>query len=517
MTHLTRVLTPPRAPVFLATMSGGQVTFSGDLGCSLGHKLARTEGAQGVFAEWSWNGQRLTAVNDRYGFHPLFVYHKGNHIGVSPSIATLVLHGADTELDCPALAVALRLGQFIGEDTPFRHIRALPPNATLQWDGRELRVSGGFEFRPAIPAPNRKEAVQTYVELFRRSIERRLPSAQNFAVPLSGGRDSRHILFELMRNGLRPAFCLTVMQYPDDVRVAGLLCKNLGLQHVVVGQPNAPFTAEIKKNWLTNFGVDEGVWQLAISDSLIERGITTIYDGIGGDLLSAGLFLERPLDSLFRTEQPRKVAEQLLSPDEEALLERVLARAFLSECSREAALERLAIEIARHKAAHNPVTSFYFWNRTRRKIALVPYGMLSMIPKVFSPYLDHDLFDFLASLPAEFLMDHSFHTETIVKGFPQWAHIPFEDKKAKDYDFSSMHARFARDYARFGLFSRPPTLLRTGSLYSRLVLSLTRQSFGASQYWYLRRAAWVQQLEEVIRAGKNTGQFAGASAHRAAA
>jgi asparagine synthase (glutamine-hydrolysing) len=498
MTRFPLALIPPSAPVFFATAKDGRVGVAGDPVCPLGHKVETgARSGEGIFAEWDWNGQRLAARNDRYGFYPLFLFHKENQVGISASIAALVRHGADTTLDYPGLAVALRLGQFVGDDTPFHYIRALPPNARLQWDGKQLKLSGGYEFHPSVHS-TRDEAIQTYLELFRRSIQRRPPPTEKFSVPLSGGRDSRHILFELVRNGFRPAYCLTAMTFPDDVRTAALVCQHLGLEHVIVEQPSAPYLAEVRKNWITNFGVDEGAYPIAISEALMHRGVTAIYDGIAGDVLSAGLFLERPLHDLFKNGRRREIAEHIIPPGDEPALKRILARDFLDRCSRQLALERLGIEVAKHFGAHNPVTSFFFWNRTRRKIALTPYAMLSTVPYVFSPYLDHDLFDFLASLPAELLMDHSFHTNAIVHGFPQWSHIPFENKSAKPYDFSAMYARFAREFAEHALLHCPRNLLRTHSLCARLILSLLSGSFGASQQWYLRRAAWLYQLGILI-------------------
>jgi hypothetical protein len=40
----------------------------------------------------------------------------------------------------------------------------------------------------------------------------------------------------------------------------------------------------------------------------------------------------------------------------------------------EVALERLIAELKGHAPSPNPVQSFYFWNRTRRAVALLPFG-----------------------------------------------------------------------------------------------------------------------------------------------
>ena len=87
----------------------------------------------------------------------------------------------------------------------------------------------------------------------------------------------------------------------------------------------------------------------------------------------------------------------------------------------EKAHEQVAAEAARHVQAPNPVGSFYFWNRTRREIALSPYALFAGVPTVYSPYIDHALFDHLASLPAEFFLDHTFHDDTIRRAYPRYA------------------------------------------------------------------------------------------------
>lgn len=48
--------------------------------------------------------------------------------GISTSLVQLLELGAPGEWNDAAMAVFLRLGFFLGEDTPVVHIRAMPPN-----------------------------------------------------------------------------------------------------------------------------------------------------------------------------------------------------------------------------------------------------------------------------------------------------------------------------------------------------------------------------------------------------
>src|SRR5437764_1467547 len=77
-----------------------------------------TANGGGIKASWFWDGARLVARNDRYGFSPLFYFEHEGEFCISPSLVKLVEQDAPLEFDDPGMAVFLRLGFFIGEDTP---------------------------------------------------------------------------------------------------------------------------------------------------------------------------------------------------------------------------------------------------------------------------------------------------------------------------------------------------------------------------------------------------------------
>ena len=170
----------------------GTVRCRGDSRFSRGHKIVRREDEppDGIYAEWQWDGAELVVRNDRYGVSPLFFAVQRDSVAVSPSIATLLAAGAPADLDEAALAVFLRLGFFVGDDTPFRHIRAVPPGAVFHWSDGRLWAAGDY----TIPRPvdlSRDQALDGFVTLFHEAMARRLPADERAVVPLSGGRDSR--------------------------------------------------------------------------------------------------------------------------------------------------------------------------------------------------------------------------------------------------------------------------------------------------------------------------------------
>ncbi len=472
--------------------------------CKLGRKIPRPgqNNFDGIFAEWYWDGSRLSARNDRYGFYPLYYFANNKEIAISTSIVRLLGAGAPCDLDEAGLAVFLRLGFFLGEDTPFLAIRALPPSAILEWRNGELDVSGRIIVAKT-DGLSRSVAIDGYITLFRDAIRRRRPSKQKVAVTLSGGRDSRHILLELCEQGLRPDLCLTARGFPqptdqDDVEVATGLCQTLGLRHMTLDQPASLIEAELNKNLMTGFCSFEHNWYLVVADYL-NRTAGSVYDGIGGDVLSAGLFLSPGRVELCEKGDLEALADTLVINFSERIIENALGTRLARGLNREIALARFAAEFRKHIDSPNPIGSFHFWNRTRRLITLCPYGMLQEASEVFSPYLDHEVFDLLASLPARMLLDHSFHTEAIQRAYPAYASQPYSQRKNAGAAYRKHYRSFASAVARYLFETGPHRLLRSSYFYPRLLRCQIDPGYLPSAVWVGSLALLLAQLETIVQ------------------
>jgi hypothetical protein len=388
----------------------------------------------GTFARWSWNAPTLTAATDRFGVQPLFYAADQNAIRISPSIAELLNSGAAPDLDDAALAVFLRVGFFVGGDTPFRHIRALPPGGSLEWNDGRLEIGSGWT-TPTPSDVSRGEAIDRFADLFTHSIDRRLNATVGpVVVPLSGGHDSRHILLALCAAGFPPECCVTVEPHPpwqaDDVALARAIATRLGVPHVVVPRRADRVAAESEKNALTSFCADEHVQFLPLRE-YFERQPATLFDGLGGDVLSQSYRLNPNLHRLFSDGRAREGAEviagdaQVVEPALGALLTAGAKRRF----SRERAITRLAEEAQKYTDDPNPIASFFTATRMRREIALAPCAMFDVVPNVWLPFLDVPLATFLLSLPYELVHDRRLHTDVLARHYPQVGDVPLDTKR----------------------------------------------------------------------------------------
>jgi hypothetical protein len=93
--------------------------------------------------------------------------------------------------------------------------------------------------------------------------------------------------------------------------------------------------------------------------------------------------------------------------------------------SQDSALESFAGELESLSAAPNPLSAMSFWNWGRRAISLNPFAQMTGLSQVSTPFLDRDLYDFVASLPPDLIRQQEPQTAAIRRAFPEHADIPF--------------------------------------------------------------------------------------------
>ena len=450
----------------------------------------------GPSLRWEWNGERLLVENDRCGVLPLFWSESSGQIAVSTSIDALLDAGISRRLDDGALAVFLRTGFFVGEDTPFEAIRALPPSARLVWS----RGGASLESTWSTPAPtdaSRHEIVDRFGETVARVVAAHAAASDRpAAVLLSGGHDSRHILFALNEAGMLPRECVTVEPYPpsgaEDVAIARHVAASIGVDHVLVPQRTDRVAAEHQKNALTDCCSDEHVQFLPLRDYFARRD-DLVFDGLAGDVLSQSQRLDPDLHRLFAFARFDDAADLVLGDRAsiEPALQGLLTRHAMTRFPRGAAVARVRAEAAKHAGAANPIASFYFFSRMRREIALAPYALLD-VAAVSTPFLDEGIVDLLLSVPFEVARDRRLHTDTMQRRYRELAQIPFAGKQPG----RDVPARVRREAA--ALMAR--LAAHRGSLVDRVAaLARTARALAtgrSAHLWFLPRVAHLIDVEE---------------------
>ena len=252
--------------------TGEGVRFSGTPSGFSGYRVVENDkDDEGIWVSWSWDGQKIEVKNDRFGFYPAFYTCSDHSFGVSTSLQELLDTCENLEIDDTAMAVFVRLGFFIGNDTPFKNIKALGPSSTISWEDGKCDINSR-EFPKNGPPyeHDRATAVVEYGKAFNRVMRKYLPEEQDRVVlPLSGGKDSRHILFTLNSHNSLPDVCASSGIHPKpyrDLLIAKELCSLLGIEHRAVKSSEGFVSMDKRKNILTSLCSDEHTWIMGLAD-----------------------------------------------------------------------------------------------------------------------------------------------------------------------------------------------------------------------------------------------------------
>jgi hypothetical protein len=263
----------------------------------------------------------------------------------------------------------------------------------------------------------------------------------------------------------------------------------LKIKHVTLERQNSYFIDDLRCFEVTSYCSDEHAWFMAMADHLIGK-THVIYDGIAGDMLSgaSGHLRTGGLLEVFRSKSNTDICKKLFEiwgrPDD-YVLRWMLDKNFHGQVRQERAIAHLSKELKKHLSVPSPVRSFYFWNRTLRKLGLSPYALKAGIETAYSPYLDYDLYDFLSSLPEEIIMRGTLHAKAIARAYPKYADIPYEQNDANTISVSNHRIRFSRDLAwdclKRNIWSSQ--VVRGGYLATRMLGCLVSKKYSQSVWW----------------------------------
>jgi hypothetical protein len=378
-------------------------------------------------AGWRVEGDRLEVYGDRLGLIPLFCYRDAQRVVVADEIGEVIARVPRPRFDAAAVAVFLQLGFYIAEDTPFDAVTTLAPGERLAWQRGQVQREV-----PPLPialepfAGGWDDALPHYQALFEHAVARRARLGVG-RLTVSGGRDSRHLFLELLRQGTPPPAVITQDRPVNtDLDIGRRLSAQAGVPHIALAPFRDGLTEELHKNRWNHYLSDENSWYMQILPAL--QG--ALFDGLAGGMLSGtDMFQAERLNAAIGKESGSTAASALLEVMGSAL--RFLSEPFRRHWSRALAIERLALELERHRHAPNPITSFLFWNRTRREIALIPLCIAGRRVPVRLAYLDPALMPFLSSLPHPAFSGTGFHSYVMRRTYPAFAHVPYGEKRRR--------------------------------------------------------------------------------------
>ena len=156
---------------------------------------------QFALAIWDSNRKRLVLARDRTGIRPLFVQRDGDRLLFASEIKSiLAVSRLPRSLDPEGLAQIFTFWATVGERTPFRGVRSIPPGHLLIVEGGEERLQQYWSWTyPDVPAAiSFDEAAEELRSLLADAVRIQLRADVPVGAYLSGGLDSS-VLVALIR------------------------------------------------------------------------------------------------------------------------------------------------------------------------------------------------------------------------------------------------------------------------------------------------------------------------------
>ena len=242
-----------------------------------------------AFALWDGRARTLLLARDRLGQKPLFYHQAGDTLvfGSEPK-ALLADPAVPAEPDAEAIYHYLTYGYVPAPWSAFRHLRKLPPAHYLVARGGRTEVTRywSLAYRPKRRA-GEAELLAELDELLGRAVERRLVADVPLGAMLSGGLDSS-VVVALMRRattGRIRTFSIGFDQPEyDERRHARAVATALGTDHheLVVTPDAAELLPRLVHHYNEPFADSSALPTWCLSE-MTRRSVTVALSGDGGD------------------------------------------------------------------------------------------------------------------------------------------------------------------------------------------------------------------------------------------
>jgi asparagine synthase (glutamine-hydrolysing) len=265
-------------------------------------RAAIAEQVHGAFALARFDGRSLTLARDGVGVRTLYwARFDGRVFFASEPKAILAIPGFPRRLRPAALAQYLTFSFVPGEGTMLEGVHELLPGQALQFEGAAApRSTRFFHFEddaPAVDAPP-VQSDEAWVDTFRRTLfqaidERLPPAGEPIGVFLSGGIDSSVVTAAL--SAVRPGQVRTYSihfgaKYPHELDFARAVATQAGTIHEEFLIEPKGFLPRLRRIiWHLDDPIGDPItvpnFELA---SHVARGLTTVFNGEGGDPVFGG-------------------------------------------------------------------------------------------------------------------------------------------------------------------------------------------------------------------------------------
>ncbi len=258
------------------------------------------------FAIWDEKEEQLFAARDRFGEKPFYYYEDEEHFIFASEMKALWAIGIEKNIDQKMLLNYLTLGHVQNcvdkEQTFFESVYSLPPSHYLKYipSKQQLKVIQYWRINKEVKIDIAEEdAIERFTELFNSSVKRRLRSDVSLGTSLSGGLDSSSIAAAIQQQK-SPGLAAEKLQsfsavFPgfenNESKYIDLVTGKLGIKNF----QTAPSVTDLVNNFEKICYQQEEPFQSAaiyaqykVFELAKQQNVTVLLDGQGADETLAG-------------------------------------------------------------------------------------------------------------------------------------------------------------------------------------------------------------------------------------
>lgn len=248
-----------------------------------------------AFAIWDSRRRRLLLARDRVGKKPLLIARRGGKLWFASEMMALI---QDSEIDrTPNLqAIASYLAyQYVPHPLgAFEHVEKLPPGSTLavSADGEQQRRYWSLDYGVPEPAASTEELEERLRQLIWEATRIRLVSEVPLGAFLSGGIDSSAVVAAMADQMNEPVKTFSI-GFPnadfDELRYARMVAERFSTDHhEFVVEPHAlEIMPKLARHYGEPFADPSAIPSFYLAE-MTSRHVTVALNGDGGDESFAG-------------------------------------------------------------------------------------------------------------------------------------------------------------------------------------------------------------------------------------
>ncbi|NWF24844.1 asparagine synthase (glutamine-hydrolyzing) [Streptomyces sp. PKU-EA00015] len=267
-----------------------------------------------TFAVWDTARRRLLLARDRVGKKPLYYRQAGSSLAFASELKALVADpSVPREVDPVALHHYLTYQYVPAPWSIYRGIRKVPPGHLLVWEDGEARLRRYWklDFTPR-PVDSEEEAAEHVRHLLLDATRVRMVSERPLGAFLSGGIDSSSVVAAMARLSDRPVktFCIGFDDQRYDERAyAASVARRYGTDHhefVVAGSSALDVLPRVTRQFDEPFADSSSIPSFFVAE-LSRRHVTVVLNGDGGDECFGGYRRYAFMQKLGRVQPPAQL------------------------------------------------------------------------------------------------------------------------------------------------------------------------------------------------------------------